>query len=236
MADALVRVEKHYKDGEPRCHYCALFAGCAHSEMDDGYDIIAPDHSSVYHPGPDCPVWYGNALRDALIEYQTWYDEFEGCDTADMAASDMVEHYLKLKAFADGTWPPKKGAGGVIIPTKDGWYLCTHPKGWYAGHGAGTGEIAELYHGTRGGLFFGNSSVTANEGIFEQCTFMPITLPPADGKEYACVWVEVKRDEQKRRTCWGCEMVGNCTKSVFLTSIDRYGDNPGPDCPLGIDA
>lgn len=34
-------------------------------------------------------------LREALVAYQKWYDEFEGNDTAETTAEQVVDQYLR---------------------------------------------------------------------------------------------------------------------------------------------
>lgn len=52
--------------------------------------------------------------------------------------------------------------------------------------------------------------------------------PPADGKEYGCVWVELQRDADGKRTCIGCPIMQCCHDGTDVLT-------PGPDCPLGSD-
>lgn len=61
--------------------------------------------------------------------------------------------------------------------------------------------------------------------------------PPDDGREYACVWIEVKRDENGERTCDECSCFRTFSYDPDAGSVEwcEIQDEPLPDCPLGSD-
>lgn len=127
------------------------------------------------------------------------------------------------------------------MPTNDGFFLKREP-----GH---PNMCVELWTKGKTYRFMEGYLITGREREFVDAEFFPIPPPPDDG-EYACVWVQVQRDAEGKRTCNGCDILGDSHRArphCSFTGREKgdwkddefsFGANSANaynDCPLGSD-
>ena len=119
------------------------------------------------------------------------------------------------------------------IPTKDGEYWCRKPGDKWTEATVECGWLYTFYGSRSPDGMYPDGGMTF-ESLHPDLEFIPIPPPPDDG-EYACVWVEVKRDADGKRTCFRCGIYEQCDKQVWMNEDNTIMLRPGPDCPLGSD-
>lgn len=97
MAKVLVEIEPLFdRNGNGACQTEQGYA-CEMSNNGNLCGYRLRPYPTPQQPGPLCPIhgeYRNDALRDALIEYQKWYDEFEGNDATEVTAEQVVDRYL----------------------------------------------------------------------------------------------------------------------------------------------